>query len=338
MANPVHQSVGAVLFQAAGVTAVLAAPAGIVDGELLIAHFDFSNGGSVPSLAGWTAETAYTNIENGRQSVRLWKRASGESGNYTFTVPNVPVSGFITRTSGAKATGSPFSGTGNTGSMQATGYTNDANTTNNAAGALTPLDNESLICAWWIGLDATAADYLPVSLIERVNAKDSVTTFLSQHLATFAQATAAAVDVNCTLNGGFRTAHVYAIAPASGGGGGAATQLAFSTQPGNTVVGATMANVVVQARDAGGSVDASYTANVVIALQTGSGTLLGTLTRAAVAGVATFNDLSNNTLNTGAALRATSGGLTLADSASFNFTVGGGAGAGGSPIGSALIS
>lgn len=216
MANPVHQSVGTPLFQASGVTATLAAPAGIVDGELLIAHFDFGTGSPAPSLAGWTAETAYTNVENGRQTIRLWKRASGESGNYTFTVPNVPVSGFITRTSGAKSSGSPFSGTGNAGTMQATGYTNDANPTNNATGALTPADDEALLVGWWISLDEQSSAFNGGGLTwtERVDARDSVTTFLSQHMATAPQASAAAVDANCTFGGGpFRTAHLYAIAP-----------------------------------------------------------------------------------------------------------------------------
>ena len=97
-----------------------------------------------------------------------------------------------------------------------------------------------------------------------------------------------------------------------------ATQLAFSTQPQNTVISTAMPSVVVQARDSGGVLDAAYTGNVTIALQTGSGTLSGTLTRAAVGGVATFTGLSINALNTGAVLRATASGLTLADSNTFN--------------------
>lgn len=108
----------------------------------------------------------------------------------------------------------------------------------------------------------------------------------------------------------------------------AATKLTITGQPANTVVGATMAGVIVEAQSAGNVTDTAYTSNIVIALQTGSGTLAGTLTKAAVAGVANFNDLSINTLNTGAVLRATSSGLTLADSSTFNITAGGGSSTG----------
>lgn len=117
-----------------------------------------------------------------------------------------------------------------------------------------------------------------------------------------------------------------------------ATKCAFTTQPANTVVGQTMANVQVSLLDGSDNLDSDNTSDVVIALQTGSGTLAGTLTRAAVAGVATFNDLSINTLNTDAVLRATSSGLTQADSDEFDITAGTGSGVGGSLIGSALIS
>jgi hypothetical protein len=117
-----------------------------------------------------------------------------------------------------------------------------------------------------------------------------------------------------------------------------ATKVAFNVQPANAVVGATMASVVVHALDDSDVLDTTFTGNVTIALQTGSGTLAGTLTVAAVAGVATFSTLSINTLNTGAVLRATSSGLTLADSSTFNITAGSGGVGGGSLIGSRLVS
>lgn len=114
--------------------------------------------------------------------------------------------------------------------------------------------------------------------------------------------------------------------------GNPATKVVFTTQPANTVVGETMSAVVVEAKDDGDVTDTDFTDNITLALQTGSGTLAGTLVKAAVAGVATFDDLSINTLNTGAVLRATASGLTLADSSSFNITAGGGSGARGSPF------
>lgn len=103
-------------------------------------------------------------------------------------------------------------------------------------------------------------------------------------------------------------------------GGGSATKLSFSAQPGNTAVGQTMSAVQVSAVDDDNELDTDFDGDVTIALQTGTGTLSGTLTKAAVAGVATFDDLSINAVNTGAVLRATSSGLTQADSAPFNIT------------------
>ena len=102
---------------------------------------------------------------------------------------------------------------------------------------------------------------------------------------------------------------------------GAATHLVFTTQPVNTAAGASITPaVVVAAQDGLGNTDLTYTANVVAAIVTnpGSGSLSGTLTKAAVAGVATFSDLSINLVGVGYTLGATSGALTAATSTAFN--------------------
>lgn len=106
---------------------------------------------------------------------------------------------------------------------------------------------------------------------------------------------------------------------------GAATQLVFGVQPVSTTSGAVLAPAVtVRARDALGNDVTSFTGNVTIALLNNpSGAVLGgTLTRAAVAGVATFNDLALAGLGTGITMRATSGALGAATSAAFNITIG----------------
>jgi hypothetical protein len=56
---------------------------------------------------------------------------------------------------------------------------------------------------------------------------------------------------------------------------------------------------------------------MVIAANPGSSTLSGTLTRAAVNGVATFDNLELNRAGTGYTLRATASGLTAATSTAF---------------------
>src|SRR5512143_3493773 len=106
---------------------------------------------------------------------------------------------------------------------------------------------------------------------------------------------------------------------------GAATQLAITTQPTNVTAGVAIAPAVtVEARDAGGNLTSTFTGNVTVALQAnpGTGLLSGTLTRAAVAGVATFDDLSLDKAANGYTLRVTSGALTAATSVTFNVSAG----------------
>ena len=106
---------------------------------------------------------------------------------------------------------------------------------------------------------------------------------------------------------------------------GAATKLGFLQQPANTQACATISPAVTVAiQDSAGNTVTSATNAVTIAIGTnpGSGTLSGTLTVNAVAGVATFSDLSINKSGTGYTLNATAGGLTGATSNAFNITAG----------------
>jgi hypothetical protein len=102
-----------------------------------------------------------------------------------------------------------------------------------------------------------------------------------------------------------------------------ATQLAFTAQPTNAVAGASIApSVVVTAKDALNNTDAGYTGNVTLAISAnpGGSTLSGTLTVAAVAGVATFPGISLDKIGVGYTIGATSGALTPATSGAFNIT------------------
>ena len=86
-----------------------------------------------------------------------------------------------------------------------------------------------------------------------------------------------------------------------------------------------MANVVVTVQDAGGNTVAGASNNVTVAIgnNPSGGTLSGTLTAAAVNGVATFSTLSINRSGTGYTLTGSAAGLTGATSNAFNITVGG---------------
>ncbi len=106
---------------------------------------------------------------------------------------------------------------------------------------------------------------------------------------------------------------------------GAATKLAFGTQPSNTAAGASITPAVtVQVQDAGGNLVTTSTASITVAIGTnpGSGTLSGTTTQNAVNGIATFSGISINKIGTGYTLTANSTGLTQATSTAFNITPG----------------
>ena len=108
---------------------------------------------------------------------------------------------------------------------------------------------------------------------------------------------------------------------------GAAAKLAFTTQPGGGTGGtAWTTQPVVTVQDANGNTVTTDTSTVTVAIanNAGGGTLSGTLTEAAVAGVANFsgNGLSIDKIGTGYTLTATDGSLTSATSSGFNITAG----------------
>lgn len=97
-------------------------------------------------------------------------------------------------------------------------------------------------------------------------------------------------------------------------------QLVFTTQPGNTGAGLPVTPaVVVTAEDSSNNPFTSFTGGITLAIGSGPGTLSGTLTQNAVAGVATFSDLSINKIANGYTLTASpSGGVPDATSNAFN--------------------
>ncbi len=217
MANPDFGSIGTWVDQLTGTTLTLGAPASIADGDILLAMIRYSDPeGTPPSLAGWTVKDTFANPnQSNHNTAILWKRASSESGSYGFTVANATAMGVVMRITGAIASGDPFTGTPN-----ATGYANDGGAGGAASGSVTAAVNEALYVYFMSGVDDSTSAYTGGSLTwtERLDTKDTVDTFLSIHIATAPQATAGAVDGNCTVaSGGFRNVHLYAIAPAAGG-------------------------------------------------------------------------------------------------------------------------
>jgi len=103
------------------------------------------------------------------------------------------------------------------------------------------------------------------------------------------------------------------------------TKLAFTAQPVTTSVNFNITPAVaVAVQDAAGNTITSANNSITLAIgaNPGSGSLSGTTTVGAVNGVATFADLSINSMSTGYTLTATAPNLTGATSTAFNVTPG----------------
>jgi len=92
-----------------------------------------------------------------------------------------------------------------------------------------------------------------------------------------------------------------------------ATQLAFVNFPATGHINVPITTFTVEARRADNTVDGNYTGNITLSKITGSGTVTGTLVRAAVAGVATFDDITMDQVGS-YTLSAAATGLTAATS------------------------
>jgi hypothetical protein len=105
---------------------------------------------------------------------------------------------------------------------------------------------------------------------------------------------------------------------------GSSPTLAFTTQPTNTTAGAPLPTIRVSAEDGAGHTQASFGGPVTVALagNPGAGTLAGTVTVAAVNGVATFPDLRIDKAASGYTLAAAASGLTGDQSTAFTVNPG----------------
>ncbi|MCA1809435.1 MAG: hypothetical protein LC725_08315, partial [Lentisphaerae bacterium] len=98
---------------------------------------------------------------------------------------------------------------------------------------------------------------------------------------------------------------------------GAPAQLVFEVEPADTIAGETITpSVTVRVLDSLGQLVENATTPVTLSIQNNpsSGTLSGTLTRAAVGGIATFNDLWINRAGVGYTLQSAATGLIVDES------------------------
>jgi polygalacturonase len=100
-----------------------------------------------------------------------------------------------------------------------------------------------------------------------------------------------------------------------------AAKLAFAQQPTNVTAGSAISPAItVDVEDSNGNIVTTDTSNVTLAIATGPGAISGTVTVAAVSGVATFNNVILDTVGA-YTLRATDSSLTAAVSSSFNVAI-----------------
>ncbi len=90
----------------------------------------------------------------------------------------------------------------------------------------------------------------------------------------------------------------------------AANQIVFVNLPSTGATGAPLSTFTIEARRTDNSVDANYTKNITLSEASGPGAIGGTLTKAAVAGVATYNDITFTTAGT-VTIAATDGTLNV---------------------------
>lgn len=123
-------------------------------------------------------------------------------------------------------------------------------------------------------------------------------------------------EVITNAGGGATTANVTV----SGTVSNPATHLAFNNFPATGFINQAVASFTVQALNAAEQVDPAYTGNITLTKVSGPGNLAGTLTQAAVAGVATFADISF-TATGSYVLQATATGLTPATSTTITISL-----------------
>jgi len=132
-------------------------------------------------------------------------------------------------------------------------------------------------------------------------------------VATFSNLRVNKANAGYTLQ--FTTSSLVATSTAFNITPGAVATLAFAEQPASTVAGMVIAPAVqIAARDSFGNTVTGFTGNVTISIANNpaGGTLSGAATVAAVAGVATFSNLSINKIGASYTLQAGSGTFTAA--------------------------
>ena len=160
---------GSALSYGVRTTTTFTAPSGITNDDILICAFYYS--GYTPPAAptvpsGFTLFATMLDITDGSWHIEqriYWKRASGESGNYSFTHSSFATQGYIAAYSGCLTSGTPLGATStNTATSGSSGV---------GTGITTTADNSFLL---FIGADLSGSGGLtpPSGMTERRDLDD----------------------------------------------------------------------------------------------------------------------------------------------------------------------
>ncbi len=293
--------------------------AALVDSLVVEARDQFGNpvsGAPVTWLAtaGGTLSRATAPTNTAGRSIVAWTLGAGAGPQQaTATLP------------GAAGSPLPFAATANPGTPSVLAFSTQPGAT--AAGtAISPAVRVAIEDAFGNAVSSAAG---PVALAFGANPGGGALAGTAQATPINGVATFSDLRIDKTGNGYTLVASAggltsstsipFAITPAGG------PRLSFTVQPGAATAGTAIAPAVrVTARDSLGNTFTTFTGDVTLAVgvNPGSGALSGTVTVAAVLGVATFTDLSIDRSGTGYSLTATAPGAATGGSAAFNVAPG----------------
>lgn len=235
------QTFGASVQGASGAAITMAAPSGIADGDILIAIVNSASNGAVVSITGFTNKSNRTTTNRAGSQNILWKRASGESGNYTTNAAGGILWGFVMKISGAIASGDPFDGVALSDSTNAS--------TTKTCSAIVPATNGDLIVGAYCQLDQTAThgSYSDTGGVigTWTQGANSTTANTRNSTGSGVEATAGTITPQMVAStNAYTFMYAFGILAATGGGGQSITPTGLSSA--EAVGSQTVANVAAQ--------------------------------------------------------------------------------------------
>ncbi|HEX7546391.1 MAG TPA: hypothetical protein VF368_06670, partial [Gemmatimonadaceae bacterium] len=329
---------------ATGLTRATSPPFAIIAGTAtqLVMTAQPANGTAGVALApiGITAEDAYGNVANaftGPVTLALNANPGGSTLAGTLTVSAVGgVATFNSISLNKAATGYTLNASsGALTPVTTTSFNITAGTATHILVSAQPANGTAGIALAPIGITAedsfgniASAFTGAVTLALNANPGGSTVAGTLTVSAAAGVATFSDISLNKAASGYTLNASSGALTPVTTNAfsisAGLASQLVVTAQPANGTAGITLAPIGITAEDSFGNIASTFTGPVTLAFNAnpGGSTLGGTLTVAAVGGVATFTDISLNKVATGYTLRAASGSLTSATTTSFNIGAG----------------